>query len=64
VAKPAARTQGPAANPTRVVIDPARRVSTLDRRLLGSFLEHLGHTIYTGIYEPGIAARRLERFPH
>jgi len=36
-----------------VVIDPARSVSTLDRRLLGSFLEHLGHTIYTGIYEPG-----------
>jgi alpha-N-arabinofuranosidase len=25
----------------------------LDRRLLGSFLEHLGRAIYTGVYEPG-----------
>src|SRR5712671_2102312 len=24
-----------------------------DRRLLGSFLEHLGRAIYTGVYEPG-----------
>lgn len=26
----------------RVVVDPARRVAEMDRRLLGSFLEHLG----------------------
>ena len=25
----------------------------LDRRVLGSFLEHLGRAIYTGMYEPG-----------
>jgi alpha-N-arabinofuranosidase len=25
----------------------------LDRRLLGSFLEHLGRAVYTGVYEPG-----------
>ena len=25
----------------------------LDRRILGSFLEHLGRAIYTGVYEPG-----------
>jgi alpha-N-arabinofuranosidase len=25
----------------------------LDRRVLGSFLEHLGRAIYTGVYEPG-----------
>jgi alpha-N-arabinofuranosidase len=25
----------------------------LDRRVLGSFLEHLGRAVYTGIYEPG-----------
>src|SRR4051812_28223135 len=24
-----------------------------DRRLLGSFLEHLGRAVYTGVYEPG-----------
>ena len=45
------------------VIDPARRVSTLDRPLLGSFLEHLGRAMYTGIYEPG-SPHGLERFPH
>ncbi len=25
----------------------------LDRRVLGSFLEHLGRAVYTGVYEPG-----------
>ncbi len=38
---------------TRVVIDPSRQIAKLDRRLFGSFLEHLGRAIYTGIYEPG-----------
>ncbi len=38
---------------TRVVIDPSRQIAALDRRLFGSFLEHLGRAIYTGIYEPG-----------
>ena len=42
-------TKGPA----RVTINQARYRSLLDRRLLGSFLEHLGRAIYTGIYEPG-----------
>ena len=37
----------------RVVIDTARVKADLDRRLLGSFLEHLGRAIYQGIYEPG-----------
>ena len=27
--------------------------AALDRRLLGSFLEHLGRAVYTGVYEPG-----------
>ena len=30
---------------------PAR--GDFDRRLLGSFLEHLGRAIYTGVYQPG-----------
>jgi alpha-L-arabinofuranosidase len=42
-----------ASTATRVVVDPSRQVSTLDRRILGSFLEQLGRAIYTGIYEPG-----------
>ena len=29
------------------------RISTIDDRVYGAFLEHLGRAIYTGIYEPG-----------
>jgi alpha-L-arabinofuranosidase len=39
--------------PARAVIHRARIRSDLDRRVLGSFLEHLGRAIYTGVYEPG-----------
>jgi alpha-N-arabinofuranosidase len=42
-----------AAGPARAVINQARYRSELDRRLLGAFLEHLGRSIYTGVYEPG-----------
>ena len=38
--------------PARAVINPSRYRSDFDRRLLGSFLEHLGRAIYTGVYEP------------
>ena len=33
-------------------VDPAFRVGTLDRRLFGTFVEHMGRCVYTGIYEP------------
>jgi len=39
--------------PARAVINQARYRSELDRRLFGSFLEHLGRAVYTGVYEPG-----------
>src|SRR5262245_17272778 len=39
--------------PARVTLTAARYRSDLDRRLLGSFLEHLGRAVYTGVYEPG-----------
>ncbi len=42
-------TKGPA----RIVINQARYRADLDRRLFGSFLEHLGRAVYTGVYEPG-----------
>src|SRR5690349_5505411 len=38
---------------TRVVVDPTFSTAPLDRRIFGSFLEHLGRAIYGGIYEPG-----------
>jgi alpha-L-arabinofuranosidase len=36
-----------------VVLHPAFTVGAVDRRLFGSFVEHLGRCVYTGIYEPG-----------
>ena len=36
----------------RITVDPAFRVGPVDPRLYGSFVEHLGRCVYTGIYEP------------
>jgi alpha-L-arabinofuranosidase len=35
-----------------LTVDPAFRVGPVDPRLYGSFVEHLGRCVYTGIYEP------------
>lgn len=39
----------------RIALDPRFRVGTIDRRIFGSFVEHLGRCVYDGIYEPGHA---------
>ncbi|WP_435611647.1 alpha-N-arabinofuranosidase [Streptomyces sp. bgisy159] len=36
----------------RFTLDPAFKVGEVDPRLFGSFVEHLGRCVYTGIYEP------------
>jgi alpha-L-arabinofuranosidase len=36
----------------KIVVDPAHTVGRLNRRLFGSFVEHLGRCVYDGIYEP------------
>jgi alpha-N-arabinofuranosidase len=36
-----------------VVLDPQHHRGRIDRRLFGSFVEHLGRGVYTGVYEPG-----------
>jgi alpha-N-arabinofuranosidase len=36
-----------------VRLDPEWIIGDVDRRLFGSFVEHLGRAVYTGIYEPG-----------
>ena len=38
---------------TRIHIDLARRIGTVDRRIFGNFIEHLGRCIYGGIFEEG-----------
>lgn len=37
----------------RMTVDPSFVVGPIDRRLFGSFIEHMGRAVYTGIYEPG-----------
>jgi alpha-L-arabinofuranosidase len=37
----------------QVTIDPAFAVGPADRRLFGSFVEHMGRCVYGGVYEPG-----------
>ncbi len=36
-----------------LTLDPAFTIGTVDPRLFGSFVEHLGRCVYTGVYEPG-----------
>ncbi|MGZ5400147.1 MAG: arabinosylfuranosidase ArfA [Nocardioides sp.] len=38
--------------PATLTLDPTFRVGEVDRRLFGSFVEHMGRCVYTGIYEP------------
>jgi alpha-L-arabinofuranosidase len=37
----------------RLTADPAFVVGPLDRRVFGSFVEHLGRCVYDGLHEPG-----------
>ena len=36
-----------------LTIDPAFRIGEPDRRLFGSFVEHMGRCVYGGVFEPG-----------
>ena len=36
-----------------LILDRNYVVGPVDRRLFGSFIEHLGRAVYGGIYEPG-----------
>ena len=38
---------------TKMTIDKAYKVSPVDPRIFGSFIEHLGRAVYGGIYQPG-----------
>ncbi|MBA2950134.1 arabinosylfuranosidase ArfA [Streptomyces himalayensis] len=38
--------------PARFTLDPAFTVGEVNPRLFGSFVEHLGRCVYTGIFEP------------
>ena len=36
----------------KMILDKDYVISPIDKRLYGSFIEHLGRAVYTGIYEP------------
>lgn len=38
---------------TRIAITPSRPIGTIDRKVFGGFVEHLGRCIYGGLYEEG-----------
>lgn len=46
----------------QMVIDKAFKVSEVDKRIYGSFIEHLGRAVYDGIYQPGNALSDEEGF--
>ena len=37
----------------KIIIDKDFQVGRIDRRIYGSFIEHLGRAVYEGIYQPG-----------
>ena len=45
-----------------LTLDPAFRVAAVDPRVYGSFVEHMGRCVYTGIYEPGHPASGADGF--
>jgi alpha-L-arabinofuranosidase len=36
-----------------IIVDPRLVLAPLDRRIFGTFVEHMGRCVYGGIYEPG-----------
>jgi alpha-N-arabinofuranosidase len=45
-----------------LVLDPAFTVAPVNRRTFGTFVEHMGRCVYTGIYEPGHATADEDGF--
>lgn len=43
-------------------LDPQNVISAIDPRLFGSFIEHLGRAVYTGVYEPAHPSRMRTGF--
>ena len=46
----------------RLILDKDYVISPVDKRVYGSFIEHLGRAVYTGIYEPGHPTADAEGF--
>ncbi|MDL2295432.1 alpha-N-arabinofuranosidase [Lachnospiraceae bacterium OttesenSCG-928-E19] len=47
---------------TKITCNKSYKIGEIDPRLFGSFLEHMGRVIYTGVYEPGHSEADEEGF--
>ena len=45
-----------------MIVDKSFRIAPVDKRVYGSFIEHLGRAVYNGIYQPGHASADEEGF--
>ena len=45
-------TEGLSMKKAKLILDKDYVISDIDKRIYGSFIEHLGRAVYTGIYEP------------
>ncbi|MDD2972660.1 MAG: alpha-N-arabinofuranosidase [Lachnospiraceae bacterium] len=45
-----------------MIVDKSFQIAKIDKRVYGSFIEHLGRAVYTGIYQPGHAMADEEGF--
>lgn len=46
----------------KISLNKASVISPIDERIYGSFIEHMGRAVYTGIYEPGHPAADVNGF--
>ena len=51
------------AKQAKMVVDKAFSISKIDKRIYGSFIEHLGRAVYQGIYQPGHPTADENGFP-
>lgn len=50
------------AQKTKMIVDKDFKIAEIDKRMYGSFIEHLGRAVYTGIYQPGHPSADEEGF--
>ena len=48
----------------RIEIRADRPVGTVDERIFGGFIEHLGRCVYGGVFDEGSPRSDAQGFPH
>lgn len=46
----------------KIILDKDFKLAKIDKRIYGSFIEHLGRAVYSGIYQPGHPAADADGF--